>query len=166
MTTRRAFDTVTVRWNEDPMAQVQALKNGEIDMFSPQVTTDVVKAAEKVKDVEIKKGVEGTFEHMDLVQNNKGPFDPATYGGDAQKALLVRQAFLHGVPAPGDRRQADQADQPRRRGPQLVPEDRRAPRATTRSSRRTAPRSTPRSTRPSRWTCSSRPASRPRSTSA
>ena len=92
------FDTVTVRWNEDPMAQVQALKNGEIDMFSPQVTTDVVKAAEKVKDVSIKKGVEGTFEHMDLVQNNKGPFDPATYGGDAAKALLVRQAFLHGVP--------------------------------------------------------------------
>ena len=35
---------------------------------------------------------------MDLVQNNKGPFDPASYGGDAQKALLVRQAFLHGVP--------------------------------------------------------------------
>ena len=92
------FDTVTVRWNEDPMAQVQALKNGEIDMFSPQVTTDVVKAAEQVKDVSIKKGVEGTFEHMDLVQNNKGPFDPATYGGDAAKALLVRQAFLHGVP--------------------------------------------------------------------
>ena len=30
--------------------------------------------------------------------DNKGPFDPATYGGDAEKALLVRQAFLHGVP--------------------------------------------------------------------
>ncbi len=93
-----SFDTVTVRWNEDPMAQVQALQNGELDMFSPQVTTDVVKAAEKVKDVDIKKGVEGTFEHVDLVQNNKGPFDPASYGGNAQKANLVRQAFLHGVP--------------------------------------------------------------------
>jgi peptide/nickel transport system substrate-binding protein len=32
------------------------------------------------------------------VQNNKGPFDPATYGGDATKALEVRQAFLHGLP--------------------------------------------------------------------
>ncbi len=93
-----SFDTVTVRWNEDPMAQVQALENGELDMFSPQVTTDVVEAAEKIDNVEIEKGVEGTFEHIDLVQNNKGPFDPATYGGDAQKALLVRQAFLHGVP--------------------------------------------------------------------
>ena len=93
-----SFDTVTVRWNEDPMAQVQALENGELDMFSPQVTTDVVEAAEKIDNVEIEKGVEGTFEHIDLVQNNKGPFDPAAYGGDAQKALLVRKAFLHGVP--------------------------------------------------------------------
>lgn len=93
-----AIDELTVRWNEDPLAQVQALENGELDMFSPQVTTDVVKAAEKVKDVSIKKSVEGTYEHMDLVQNNKGPFDPATYGGNAKKALMVRQAFLHGVP--------------------------------------------------------------------
>jgi peptide/nickel transport system substrate-binding protein len=93
-----AFDEVTVRWNEDPLAQVQALQNGELDMFNPQVTTDVVKAAEKVKNVSIKKGVEGTYEHIDLVQDNKGPFDPSTYGGDAKKALAVRQAFLHGVP--------------------------------------------------------------------
>jgi peptide/nickel transport system substrate-binding protein len=93
-----SFDTVTVRFSEDPMAQVQALQNGELDMFNPQVTTDVVKAAEKVKDVSIIKGVEGTYEHIDLVQNNKGPFDPATYGGSAEKANLVRQAFLHGVP--------------------------------------------------------------------
>ncbi len=83
---KASIDTLTVRWNEDPMAQVQALQNGELDMFNPQVTTDVVKAAEKVKDVDIQKGLGGTFEHFDLVQNNKGPFDPATYGGDAQKA--------------------------------------------------------------------------------
>jgi peptide/nickel transport system substrate-binding protein len=92
------YDTLTVRWNEDPMAQVQAIKNGEIDMISPQVTTDVVKAAEKIKDVDIKAGTEASFEHIDLTFNNKGPFDPATYGGDAAKALLVRKAFLSGVP--------------------------------------------------------------------
>ena len=95
---KASIDQLTVRWNEDPMAQVQALQNGEIDMFSPQVTTDVVKAAEKVPNAAIKTNVEGTYEHMDLVQNNKGPFDPASYGGDAKKALLVRQAFLHGIP--------------------------------------------------------------------
>ena len=68
------------RWPRSRRSQ-----NGELDMFSPQVTTDVVKAAEKITDVEIKTGVEGTYEHMDLVQNNKGPFDPATYGGDARR---------------------------------------------------------------------------------
>jgi len=93
-----SIDTLTVRWNEDGLAQVQALENGELDMFSPQVTTDVVKAAEKIDDVTIDKGVEGSYEHLDLVWNNKGPFDPSTYGGDANKAKLVRQAFLHGLP--------------------------------------------------------------------
>jgi peptide/nickel transport system substrate-binding protein len=92
------FDTLTIRWNEDPMAQVQALQNGEIDMFSPQVTTDVIQAAEAIENVEIDSGVEGTYEHFDLVFNNKGPFDPATYGGDAEKAKAVRKAFLMAVP--------------------------------------------------------------------
>ena len=95
---KASIDQLTVRWNEDPMAQVQALQNGEIDMFSPQVTTDVVKAAEKNSDAQIESGVEGTYEHVDLVFNNKGPFDPSSYGGDKAKALAVRQAFLHGVP--------------------------------------------------------------------
>lgn len=92
------LDTITIRWNEDPMAQVQALQNGEIDMFSPQVTTDVVDAAEKIQGVEIDTGVEGTYEHFDLVMDNGGPFDPKTYGGDAEKAKLVRKAFLSGIP--------------------------------------------------------------------
>ncbi len=93
-----SIDQLTIRWNEDPMAQVQALQNGEIDMFSPQVTSDVVEAAEKVDNADIQTGVEGTYEHFDLVLNNKGPFDPASYGGDKKKANLVRKAFLHGIP--------------------------------------------------------------------
>ena len=84
---KASIDTAHGPLERGPVAQVQALQNGELDMFNPQVTTDVVKAAEKVKDVDIQKGLEGTYEHIDLVQNNKGPFDPATYGGDAQKAL-------------------------------------------------------------------------------
>ena len=93
-----SIDTLTVRFNGDPMSQVQALQNGELDLFSPQATTDVVKAAEKVQNVSIKGGSEGTYEHVDLKQGNGGPFDPKTYGGDADKALKVRQAFLHGLP--------------------------------------------------------------------
>ena len=92
------IETVTVRWNEDPLAQAQSLANGEIDLFAPQATTDVLQAVEGIDGVEVKSGVEGTYEHVDLVFNNGGPFDPASYGGDEQTALLVRQAFLHAVP--------------------------------------------------------------------
>ena len=95
---KASIDTLTVRFNGDPMSQVQALQNGELDLFSPQATSDVVKASEKIKNVSIKGGTEGTYEHVDLKMNNGGPFDPKAYGGDAQKALLVRQAFLHAVP--------------------------------------------------------------------
>ncbi len=92
------YDSVTVRFNPDANSQLQQLSNKEIALMDPQVTTDLVQAGEKLSGVEIHKGVESTYEHMDLVQNNNGPFDPKNYGGDAQKALLVRQAFLHGVP--------------------------------------------------------------------
>jgi peptide/nickel transport system substrate-binding protein len=92
------IDEITVRFSEDPMAQVQALQNGEISMFYPQVTEDVIKAAKAIDGVAVKTSVDATYEHVDLVQNNGGPFDPKSYGGDAAKAKLVRQAFLHGVP--------------------------------------------------------------------
>jgi glutathione transport system substrate-binding protein len=93
-----SIDTLTVRFSEDPLAQVQALENGELDVFSPQVTADAVQAAEKLDDVRIAGGAEGSWEHLDLTFNNKGPFDPATYGGDEEVARQVRQAFLHAVP--------------------------------------------------------------------
>lgn len=91
------IDEITVRWNEDGMAQLQALQNGEISLFSPQVTEDIIVGAEEAG-LDIAAGVEGTYEHVDLVLNNKGPFDPAAYGGDAETANLVRRAFLHAIP--------------------------------------------------------------------
>ena len=96
---KAAIDTLTVRWNEDPLAQVQALQNGELDMFSPQVTTDVVKAAEKVKNVEHRDRRRGHLRAHRPDPGQQGARSTRlTYGGDAKKALLVRQAFLHGVP--------------------------------------------------------------------
>jgi peptide/nickel transport system substrate-binding protein len=91
-------ETITVRYNEDPMAQVQALQNGELDIINPQATADVITALEGVDGVTVSTGVEATYEHLDLTYNNGGPFDPATYGGDADKARLVRQAFLLAIP--------------------------------------------------------------------
>ena len=90
--------TVTVRWNGDPMGQVQALQNGEVDLISPQSTADVLEALQAIDGLKVETSDEGTYEHIDLQFGNGGPFDPATYGGDADKALKVRQAFLKTIP--------------------------------------------------------------------
>jgi len=91
-------DTITVRYVDDPMGQVQALQNGEVDLIGPQASADVLTALQALKGAEIDNAVEGTYEHVDLVFDNAGPFDPKTYGGDAAKALAVRKAFLTAMP--------------------------------------------------------------------
>lgn len=93
-----SIDTMTIRYNEDPMAAVQALQNGEVQVISPQGTADVLKAAQALSNVNVKTGDDATFEHVDLTFNNGGPFDPKTYGGDAAKAQKVREAFLLTLP--------------------------------------------------------------------
>lgn len=80
------------------MAEVQALKNGELDIIHPQVTADVLSAVQDQPGIEYESGVEATYEHVDLTFNNGGPFDPATYGGDEEKAQKVRRAFLLTLP--------------------------------------------------------------------
>lgn len=92
------INTVTIRWNGDPMGQVQALQNGEVDLISPQSTADVLEALKAIDGLTVETADEAVFEHVDLQFANGGPFDPATYGGDADKALKVRQAFLHTIP--------------------------------------------------------------------
>ena len=91
-------DTVTVRYNGDPMAMVQAIENGEVDITQPQATADVKSAAEDIDGVNVDSGDGATYEHVDFTFNNKGPFDPASYGGDEEKAKKVREAFLKTVP--------------------------------------------------------------------
>jgi peptide/nickel transport system substrate-binding protein len=84
----------------DPVAAVQAMENEEIDVTQPQATADLLTQLEGIADrgIDVIQDDGATYEHIDLAQNNKGPFDPATYGGDAEKAKAVRQAFLHAVP--------------------------------------------------------------------
>jgi peptide/nickel transport system substrate-binding protein len=90
--------SITIRYTEDPLASVTALQNGEVDLIQPQSSVDVLKTLDGIKGVSYKTEPEGTFEHIDLVMDNAGPFDPATYGGDAEKARKVREAFLKVVP--------------------------------------------------------------------
>jgi peptide/nickel transport system substrate-binding protein len=84
----------------DPTAAVQAMTNEEVDIIQPQATADILTQLEGIADrgVEVKQSDGAVYEHVDLVFNNGGPFDPATYGGDEETAKAVRQAFLLAVP--------------------------------------------------------------------
>jgi len=95
---KAVFNKVTVRYNGDPMGQVQALQNGEVDLINPQATADVLTAVKAIDGMQVESGPEGTYEHVDLQFGNGGPFDPKSYGGDADKAKDVREAFLKTIP--------------------------------------------------------------------
>jgi len=94
------IQTITVKFIADPLAAVQALENGEVDIISPQATADLITALNGIasKGIVTEATSDATYEHIDLTFNNKGPFDPATYGGDAEKAKAVRVAFLKTIP--------------------------------------------------------------------
>ncbi len=93
------IETITVRYSEDPMAQVQALENGELDLISPQASADTLQALEALGgDFDVITDDAAVYEHVDLMFTNDGPFDPATYDGDEDAALAVRQAFLKLIP--------------------------------------------------------------------
>ena len=84
----------------DPTAAVQAMANEEVDVIQPQATADILTQLEGISDrgIEVLQASGSTYEHIDLAVANGGPFDPATYGGDADQAKAVRQAFLLAVP--------------------------------------------------------------------
>lgn len=91
-------ETVTIRYNGDPMAMVQAIENGEVDFTQPQATADVLSAAEELDGVTVDSADGATYEHVDFTFDNGGPFDPETYGGDKETANKVRTAFMKTVP--------------------------------------------------------------------
>lgn len=84
------IEEVTVRFIADPLAAVQALENGEVDVISPQATTDVVEGLEAIEGVEILTGLEGTYEHVDL------QFENSRSGHFSNP--LIREAFLKTIP--------------------------------------------------------------------
>jgi len=84
------IEEVTIKFIGDPLAAVQALENGDVDVISPQATADITTALDGVKDVKVIKGVEGTYEHIDLQvdKSKNGTFnDPK-----------VREAFMKVIP--------------------------------------------------------------------
>jgi len=96
--------TITYQFLPDATAAVQAIANGEVQIYYPEhPTANTTKglAALANQGVKYDVGVGGSYEHVDLVFDNGGPFDPKTYGGDKAKALAARQAFLKVIPRQG-----------------------------------------------------------------
>lgn len=82
-------EEITVRFITDPLAAVQALQNGEVQVISPQATADVSTALADL-DVTVIGGYEGTYEHIDL------QFDQSKSGHFSNP--LIREAFMKVVP--------------------------------------------------------------------
>lgn len=92
------YERITIRQIADSTAAIQAVDNGEVQIASGQPTADVLQLVQALQNANYESSEEGAYEHIDLSVNNGGPFDPASYGGDADKALKVRQAFLLSIP--------------------------------------------------------------------
>ncbi len=84
------FERVVVRFISDPLAAVTALRNGTVDVISPQPALDVDKAIRALPGVKVTSGFDGAWEHLDLQfsHSRNGTFDDEK----------VRQAFLDVVP--------------------------------------------------------------------
>ena len=82
-------EEITIRFITDPLAAVQALQNGEVQVISPQATADVATALAQL-DVEVIGGYEGTYEHIDLqfANGKSGTMDNP----------LLREAFMKVIP--------------------------------------------------------------------
>ncbi|MDM7830794.1 ABC transporter family substrate-binding protein [Cellulomonas edaphi] len=80
------LDSIVMRTIADPSAAITALKNGEVDVVSPQANADTLAALEGVPGVQVHQGLQLAFDHIDL--NSTGVF----------KDKNVREAFLKTIP--------------------------------------------------------------------
>ncbi|MDN5886597.1 MAG: ABC transporter family substrate-binding protein [Arthrobacter sp.] len=80
-------DSIVVRYISESPAQVQALKNQEVDIIAPQASADTLESLEALGDqVVVEKGDQLSYDHIDL--NYNGVF----------KDKDVRKAFMHTIP--------------------------------------------------------------------
>lgn len=87
-----AIEEITIRFIPDPLAAVQALQNGEVDIISPQATADIKTALDGLDGVTVLTGLEGTYEHVDLqFENGRNP-------ENIFSNPLVREAFMKTIP--------------------------------------------------------------------
>jgi peptide/nickel transport system substrate-binding protein len=86
------IEEITIRFIPDPLAAVQALENGEVDVIQPQATADITTALDAIDTITVSTGVGGTYEHVDL------QFDQGKNPENIFSNPLVRQAFMKTIP--------------------------------------------------------------------
>jgi len=86
------IEEITIRFIPDPLAAVQALENGDVDIIQPQATADITTALEAIYGITVTTGLGGTYEHVDLQFDNGK--NPENIFSNPQ----VREAFMMTVP--------------------------------------------------------------------
>lgn len=94
------WDRVRVRTDLDPLAQVDAVAAGDVDVAAPLSTADVLAAAQDAEGVATRTDGDAVLQLV-LQQRAGGPFDPAAHAdapNPAAAAAALRAAFLRSVP--------------------------------------------------------------------
>jgi peptide/nickel transport system substrate-binding protein len=86
------IEEITIRFIPDPLAAVQALENGEVDIISPQATADIKTALDGIDGITVLTGLEGTYEHVDL------QFDQGKNSQNIFSNPQAREAFMKVIP--------------------------------------------------------------------
>jgi peptide/nickel transport system substrate-binding protein len=86
------IEEITIRFIPDPLAAVQALENGEVDIIQPQATADITEALDAIDGITVTTGLGGTYEHIDL------QFDQGRNPENIFSNASVREAFMKVIP--------------------------------------------------------------------
>ena len=101
---------ITIRFIQDPTAQVQALQNGEVSVISGQATADTVAALKSVKDVNVYDDRHRLVRARRPDLQQQGTVRPGDLRWRRRQGSRRSSGVPAHDPASGHRRQADQAD--------------------------------------------------------
>ena len=87
-----SVEEITIRFIPDPLAAVQALENGEVDIIQPQATADITTALEGIDGITVDTSLGGTYEHVDL------QFDQGKNPENIFSNAKAREAFMKVIP--------------------------------------------------------------------
>ena len=96
-----SIDTIVFKVITDGTAAVQALANGELDIYAGQATADAVAALKKITNINVTGGEQAVYEHWDLHYDSvegEPPYSGIFSVKGGAKAKALRQAFLLGLP--------------------------------------------------------------------